>query len=260
MSRRVLIKISRAVSVGVFIVLMFLTLNSIILRHSLVALLTVSGSSMYPNISPADMLFCVSTKLTGVQVGDVYVYMSNYGRYVVHRVIGQNGNMYLFKGDNNLYEDGYVPYDNIVCKVLFHIPRLVWITVFTVVLSISYAYTLSRHKHTEYVSVAMVLALVIVVSAGVIQMKEVDVYVKPNPMPVSSNVYYYNGKTYIELENWRLVDSVSCSDGFTPVACRLLGFGVVEVDSNSPMIILRMKVKSGLNIVVEETVSRGVFP
>lgn len=246
-----------AVSATVLLFL-FLALNAVVLRYAIVALVTVSGSSMFPNISPGDTLLCVSTKLTGIQVGDVYVYSTLFGRYVVHRIIEQRGNMYLFKGDNNLHVDGFVAAENIVCKVVLRVPRTVWVPVLSLALGTCYVYSLARRKRTEqFLSVSVVLIMITVISTGVIMLHEPDIYVKPNPTPLSIYTFAIGGKTYIVIDNWHLVESVECSDMQSPVNCRLVGAGFVEVDSRSPVIVLQMKLRSYYNLVVVETVVIG---
>lgn len=244
------------VTVATFLVL-FLALNSVILRHSLVALVTVSGSSMYPSIYPGDMLLCVSAKLTGVQVGDVYVYSTLPGRYVVHRIVNQSGNLYLFKGDNNLHVDGYVVSENVICKVVLRIPRAVWITTLAVSLGVSYTYSLARKKRSEQLlSIAVVLIMVTVISTGVLTLREPDVYVKPNPTPVSTLAVVLGNRTFIAVDSWHLVESVECFSDGRAVPCRLQN-GFVEVASVAGTIELRMKLRSCYNITVVETVEVG---
>lgn len=249
----------RTLTLVVALLLLFLALNSAVLRYALVALVTVSGSSMYPAIRPWDMLLCVSTKLTGVRAGEVYVYSSRLGMYIVHRVINQSGDLYLFKGDNNLHVDGYVSADNIVCKVVLHFPRHVWVPMFAIVLGVCYSYSFSRKKRSEKIfSTGIILIMVLVISTIVFTLTEPSAYVKPNPVPLSSRVVVLDGKTYVVIDNWHLVDSVECMDSSKPVPCSVSN-GVVEVDSQPATLTLLMKLRSCYNLVVVETVTTGAI-
>lgn len=250
-------KLLRYAVAGVTIVFLLLAASSVILQHSPVALVVVRGGSMYPTIRPGDTLLCVSTKLTGIQVGDVYVYSSVPGMYVVHRIINQSGNMYLFKGDNNLYADGYVAGEKIICKAVLRIPSTVWITVLGVLVSAGYVYVVSREKRNgQGFTTALALIIVSFVSLGTLSLHEPWVYVKPNPTPVSTAVTVVGNRTLITIDSAHTVESIECFSNGGMLPCWLHG-NVVEVAAVVSTIELRMKLRSCYNITVIEIVEVG---
>ncbi|GAY26443.1 hypothetical protein ATG_16470 [Desulfurococcaceae archaeon AG1] len=111
----------------VVIGLLLINIVSAISGQSYIAV--VSGVSMEPILSTGDLVFIVPVKdPSEISVGDVVVYKSASGRYIIHRVINiinVGGNTYFItKGDNNLVPDPSVPglpgipFENIVGKVV----------------------------------------------------------------------------------------------------------------------------------------------
>ncbi len=111
------------------IVLGLLSLNiaSTISGQSYIAV--VSGISMEPILSTGDLVLILPVKdPSEIHVGDVVVYKSTSGRYIIHRVINIiniKGNTYFItKGDNNPVPDTFapglpgVPFESIVGKVV----------------------------------------------------------------------------------------------------------------------------------------------
>lgn len=242
--------ISRLISIAVLIAL-FLSFNAMFLRYALIAIITVKGGSMFPNIVSGDMLVCVSSRLTGVSVNDVYVYYTPYGNYVVHRAVAINGSYVLFQGDNNLHVDGYIPVDRVACKVVYHIPRVIWIVTLSIGIGASLTYVASRRSSTErLLSVISVLLMIVVTSAGVTTLQENMVFAKPNPVPIVEVVLLGDNVVYGIVSNHRVVESVSCFDQVSEIPCRL-NDSILEV-YGKPVgnLTVYMKLKSQYNITV----------
>jgi signal peptidase len=111
------------------LITIFIAVNiaSLVSGQSYIAV--VSGSSMEPILSTGDVVFIQPVKSPSeIRVGDVIVYRSQAGRYIIHRVINMinvGGKVYLItKGDNNpvpdIFGPGYpgVPFESIVGKVV----------------------------------------------------------------------------------------------------------------------------------------------
>lgn len=125
--------------------LLLLNIVSAISGQSYVAV--VSGISMEPILSTGDLVLILPVKNPSeIHVGDVIVYRSMSGRYIIHRVINivdVGGNIYFItKGDNNPIPDLFspelpgVPFENVMGKVVsingfvFKIPYIGIISLF----------------------------------------------------------------------------------------------------------------------------------
>jgi signal peptidase I len=71
------------------------------------ARLPVTGSSMFPSMQPGDLLE-IRRPAGPIQTGDVVVF-KRHGRLVVHRVVGQTGDLFITRGDRLRYPDAPVP-------------------------------------------------------------------------------------------------------------------------------------------------------
>ncbi|MGA2737708.1 MAG: S24/S26 family peptidase [Bryobacteraceae bacterium] len=71
------------------------------------ARLPVTGSSMFPCMQPGDLLE-IRRPAGPIQTGDVVVF-DRHGRLVVHRVVGQTGDLLITRGDRLRYPDAPVP-------------------------------------------------------------------------------------------------------------------------------------------------------
>ncbi len=71
----------------------------------------VRGYSMYPLLRTGDMVFLVHRSPEDIKPGDIVVYKSKMGNYIIHRVISscKYGGTYYYRvwGDNNGIEDEY---------------------------------------------------------------------------------------------------------------------------------------------------------
>jgi len=98
------------------------------------SLYTILTGSMIPNINVYDVVVDVNVKNPAdIHEGDVITFVSTatltQGMTITHRVISvihdENGYSYVTKGDANLSPDGAaVPYENVLGKVILHIPQL----------------------------------------------------------------------------------------------------------------------------------------
>ena len=71
------------------------------------ARLPVTGSSMFPSMQPGDLLD-VRRPDGPIQSGDLVVFQ-RHGRLVVHRVVGQSGDLIVTRGDRLRHNDAPVP-------------------------------------------------------------------------------------------------------------------------------------------------------
>lgn len=55
---------------------------------------------------------------TPYKVGDIVIFRESSGKFICHRVIGLNGDLLLIKGDNTVYEDGWLNKDLMWFKVV----------------------------------------------------------------------------------------------------------------------------------------------
>ena len=75
-----------------------------------------NSGSMRPIIEHG---FVVLLEKTGeVQVGDIAVYEDKLGNEIIHRVVGEDGDCWIFSGDANLYDDPPVPKENVTWRVV----------------------------------------------------------------------------------------------------------------------------------------------
>jgi signal peptidase I len=81
------------------------------------------GISMEPRFHTGDL--AIVRPVASYKVGDVVAYHSNLLHTVVlHRIIGRQGNLYIFKGDNNDFVDPRpVPRSDLIGKLWLHIPH-----------------------------------------------------------------------------------------------------------------------------------------
>jgi len=101
-----------------------------------VAFFIISGSSMLPVYRVGDVVLGVATYFANYSVGDVVVWYATITHGVVHRVIAITDTYIVTKGDNNPLPDPSIPRNWVKYKVVFWIPREVWITTVCLLLSI----------------------------------------------------------------------------------------------------------------------------
>lgn len=104
-----------------------------------VALFLVSGQSMYPVLNTGDLVIGEAVYLTDYHVGDIVIWYRTFSYGVIHEVIEIRDGTVITKGINNPAPDPPVPSSIVRYKVVFHIPRYVWIPCIIVIASL-YAY------------------------------------------------------------------------------------------------------------------------
>lgn len=73
------------------------------------AVIDVFGYSMYPYIPPWSQVILEPEAYEDLAIGDVIVYLDDYGTLVCHRIIEKDVSGFKVKGDNNTEPDpGYV--------------------------------------------------------------------------------------------------------------------------------------------------------
>ena len=83
----------------------------------------VNGISMEPKFHKGDLAL-VRTSST-YNVGDIVVYRHPTIGPIIHRIIGKDGDHFIFKGDNNNFIDSYHPTQaELIGKFWFHIPAI----------------------------------------------------------------------------------------------------------------------------------------
>jgi signal peptidase I len=85
-----------------------------------VAYVIVNGNSMEPLYQPGDLV--IVHRATGYQVGDIVTYHHPDIGPVIHRIIGQQGDLFLLKGDHNTWTDSFLPTQaDIIGKAWIHL-------------------------------------------------------------------------------------------------------------------------------------------
>jgi signal peptidase I len=84
----------------------------------------VNGNSMEPGFHLGDLVIVRSAR--SYNIGDEVAYWdADLGRYVFHRIVGENLDRFILKGDNNAWTDSYQPtMDEIVGKVWISLPSV----------------------------------------------------------------------------------------------------------------------------------------
>ena len=90
-----------------------------------------SGISMVPRFHSGDL--ALVREASEYRVGDIVAYRDqDLGKVVLHRIVGLEGERFVFQGDNNDFLDSYHPSrTDLVGKLWFHVPRagmlLAWV-------------------------------------------------------------------------------------------------------------------------------------
>ncbi|MDD3080125.1 MAG: signal peptidase I [Paludibacter sp.] len=78
----------------------------------------LSGQSMFPVLRNGDWGLIIRCSFNEIRNGDIVVMKNDSGKYIAHRLIRKKGNLFITKGDNNLYYDKPFPESSIVGKVI----------------------------------------------------------------------------------------------------------------------------------------------
>jgi len=85
-----------------------------------VAYVIVNGNSMEPLYQPGDLV--IVHRATGYQVDDIITYLHPDIGPVIHRIIGQQGDHFILKGDHNTWTDSFLPASkDIIGKAWIHL-------------------------------------------------------------------------------------------------------------------------------------------
>ncbi|GBD23758.1 Signal peptidase I W [bacterium HR29] len=88
-----------------------------------VGYVVIRGNSMEPTFSAGDLV--VTRETPEYRVGDVAAYRHPEVGLVVHRIIGREGERFVFRGDNNDFTDGYQPVQaELAGRLWFHVPSV----------------------------------------------------------------------------------------------------------------------------------------
>ena len=84
--------------------------------------LTISGTSMEPNFHLGDLV--IVHKEAGYETGDIVAYRNlDLDNIVFHRIIGQENDRFIMKGDNNSWVDLYHPLqEDVIGKLWIYVP------------------------------------------------------------------------------------------------------------------------------------------
>ncbi|MEW9077509.1 signal peptidase I [Terrisporobacter glycolicus] len=86
---------------------------------------TVLSGSMEPTFKPGDLIITKNKNRCNIDVGDIVTFSDAKGTVITHRIVGELNEGYITKGDNNKVEDSDITNEeNIIGKVVFHIPKL----------------------------------------------------------------------------------------------------------------------------------------
>ncbi len=87
------------------------------------AYVIISGNSMEPLFHQDDLVILHRAEI--YQVGDIVTYRHPELGPVIHRIVAQEGDHYIFKGDHNTWTDGYHPTrSEFIGKFWLHLPSL----------------------------------------------------------------------------------------------------------------------------------------
>lgn len=84
--------------------------------------LTISGTSMEPNFHLGDLV--IVHKEVGYEIGDIVAYRNlDLDNIVFHRIIGQENDQFIMKGDNNSWVNSYHPLQtDVIGKLWIYVP------------------------------------------------------------------------------------------------------------------------------------------
>jgi signal peptidase len=84
--------------------------------------LIVLSGSMQPAINPGDIVVIREQPAQDYQLGDVATYLDGSTAFT-HRIVGQEAEGFVLKGDNNNVADDIVPAEKFLGKVVLRIPK-----------------------------------------------------------------------------------------------------------------------------------------
>ncbi len=123
-----------------------------------VAIVIVSGRSMKPTLLVGDVVIGVKASF---KVGDIVVWCVSPTYCVIHRVIKISGKYVTTKGDNNPMPDPPVPASFVKYKVIYVIPRRVWVPIVAIGILI-YVYKNRKLLRSENIAPGDIAVLIVV--------------------------------------------------------------------------------------------------
>lgn len=141
-----------------FVLTIFVLLTLIMLATKLFGyqMLTIDSGSMEPNFPVDSLIFVKTVDPSGLQADDVITFtVDEKGTLVTHRIVAvlKNERSFITKGDaNNTADPNTVPYDNVVGKAEFCLPKIG--AVFRVV-------TEEEHRVCVYIAIGILIGLTV---------------------------------------------------------------------------------------------------
>ncbi len=108
-------------------ILLLIAIGFIILNAKGYRILNVETGSMEPNLPVNSLIFVKPTPPEEIQAGDIITYtMNENGVLATHRVkfIRKSSRQFVTRGDANNTDDPAISWDNVVGKVVLHIPGI----------------------------------------------------------------------------------------------------------------------------------------
>ena len=201
-----------------------------------VASTIVSGGSMYPTLSPGDMVLLVADRHP--RPGEVVVYRGPGGEQVIHRVYTVGDGYAVMKGDNNPEPDPPVPVGRVEYRVVARVPPTLWGPLLGVALAASIA--LGCRGSAAYCLLAIELAATLTSALlGSAVINSVEGYpVKPTSLP---SLHPLGGGVYsVETP----VAAVYCG------GCRVITPHTVYVPGGVSLVTLELDTKPPVNVTV----------
>lgn len=111
--------------VSIIVILSFISIKSDIAFNIIgIRPYTVLSGSMKPEMDPGDVVFVTNRGKNDLNEGDIITFYEN-NTIITHRIVEITKEGYTTKGDNNNSIDIFtVKQENIIGKVLFHIPKI----------------------------------------------------------------------------------------------------------------------------------------
>ena len=109
--------IKKTINIILIIIIIFLSIYALLRVTNKVEIYKVETGSMEDNIHAGDYILIL--KKSNYKKGDVVTYTAN-GYYVTHRIVKENDDKVITKGDANNKEDEEISKKEIIGKVIFN--------------------------------------------------------------------------------------------------------------------------------------------
>jgi len=234
------------------VVIAILFLISMALQVAPIIMSIALGLSMFPTVRSGDLLICVHKNFMPITNGSIASYTNGWTS-VVHRVVDIKGDIYVFRGDNNILNE-YIPSQNVVCRVVGIIPIYIWVPTISLMFSLCIVYATRKSSRYAYSILSIIIAFMVlipVVSFSNLAVMFTDTYiVKPNPLPIIIDINKRDSVLEIEFST-ELNGYVSClSASNTTLSCHIERNKVVIEELYSQMVRIMYKPYTPYNISV----------